>query len=166
MCQYCTLSKRTLNRAWNQFATFISSPWQGLELMADADLVTWGDHDSSSYTWLSGVPQVCRWICGLQNGACTQKFQIPTLAVQLGLKGGWIVLGIWNIHTQEHISRKKQANLGVYKIKGQYMLIPLTKHDIPPTKHYIHASIYNVPLLFTRMNGTALRPLHPEYCTP
>ena len=83
------------------------------------------------------------------------KFQIPILTVQLGLKGGWIVLGIWNIHTKEHSSQKKQANLGIYKIKGQHMLIPSTKHDISP-------SIYDVPLLFTKMNGTGLNIIFGE----
>ena len=59
------------------------------------------------------------------------------------------------IHTHEHSSQKKQANLGIYKIKGHHMLIPSTKHDIPP-------SIYDVPLLFTKMNGTGLNIIFGE----
>ena len=79
---YICIFLRLLNQALNQFVCYISSPWLGIELMADCDLVTGGHHDSSSYTWLSGAPQVC------QNGGMNTKFQIPTLTVQLGLKGG------------------------------------------------------------------------------
>ena len=37
--------------------------------------------------------------------------------------------------------------LGIYRVKGENMKIPLTKHDIPLTK-------YDVPLPFNNINST------------